>query len=320
MFKKFLFVSLLLLLAGCTAAAPPDGTVVSDNETAGRFGRPIDSPRIEHLHGMVLSADGEVLTLATHHGLFHWTEGQWHESAGTAHDHMGFSASVASPTSKEGAYYTSGHPAPGSGLRNPLGLMRSTDFGKTWETLSLSGEADFHLMASSTDTLTIYAWTMAPNSQMPEPGLYFTKDGLTWDQSTMSGLNADPLVLIVHPFQGGTVLASTTLGTFISEDYGQNFELLTETFFTAGDFMKGADILFGATLDAEGNSGLVAFDLQTETMKALTLPELQPRELTAYLTVSPLDSDVIFLATSLKNVFVSRDGGMSWEQILEQSS
>src|SRR3546814_19465798 len=44
------------------------------------------------------------------------------------HDYMGFA------TTRE-AFYSSGHPAAGSNLINPFGLIKSTDAGKTWRQL-----------------------------------------------------------------------------------------------------------------------------------------------------------------------------------------
>ena len=44
--------------------------------------------------------------------------------------------------------YSSGHPAAGSGVVNPFGLLRSKDGGKTWDKLGLEGESDFHVMAT----------------------------------------------------------------------------------------------------------------------------------------------------------------------------
>src|SRR5439155_1069662 len=81
--------------------------------------------------------------------------GKWSKAPGPQHDYMGFSA-----TSKH--LYSSGHPAPGSGLVNPFGLIRSRDGGKTWDKLGLEGETDFHVLATSWHTNAIYVWNPAP--------------------------------------------------------------------------------------------------------------------------------------------------------------
>jgi hypothetical protein len=71
-------------------------------------------------------------------------------------------------------YYTSGHPAPGSGLINPFGLLRSDDNGKTRTKLGLEGQSDFHLLAASSKA--VYVYNTVQNSLM---GLMFDQDGTT---------------------------------------------------------------------------------------------------------------------------------------------
>ena len=95
-----------------------------------------------HVHGLSYSVDGKRLFVPSHVGLAIYSEGRWSKAPGPEHDFMGFSAT------REGMY-SSGHPAPGSSLRNPFGLLKSTDGGRTWEHLGLAGEADFHVMAAS---------------------------------------------------------------------------------------------------------------------------------------------------------------------------
>ena len=108
-----------------------------------------------HVHGLAFSPTGEDLLIPSHIGVAVYRDGQWSKAAGPQHDYMGFAATSA-------GYYSSGHPAPGSGLVNPLGLMRSTD-GRTWTKLGLEGQADFHLMAASYKANAVYVYNAAPN-------------------------------------------------------------------------------------------------------------------------------------------------------------
>ncbi|EMU5678966.1 glycosyl hydrolase, partial [Pseudomonas aeruginosa] len=64
------------------------------------------------------------------------------------------------------AIYSSGHPARGSGLVNPFGVIKSSDGGRTWQQLGLQGESDFHLLASGYDSATLYVYNTRPNSRM----------------------------------------------------------------------------------------------------------------------------------------------------------
>ena len=81
------------------------------------------------------------------------------QGPGPQHDYMGFSATA-------NRLYSSGHPAPGSGLVNPFGLIRSKDGGRTWDKLGLEGETDFHLLATAWNANAIYVWNPAPSSRM----------------------------------------------------------------------------------------------------------------------------------------------------------
>src|SRR3954463_11964739 len=68
-----------------------------------------------HVHGLAWSADGKQLIVPSHHGLAVYSGGHWSRAAGPTHDYMGFAAT-------HDSLYSSGHPAPGSGLVNPFGV------------------------------------------------------------------------------------------------------------------------------------------------------------------------------------------------------
>src|SRR2546423_10862068 len=89
-----------------------------------------DSVTLTHVHGLAYSPDGKRLMVPSHHGLAVYESGQWSKAPGPEHDYMGFSTTA-------NYVYSSGHPAPGSGLVNPFGLLCSRDGGKTWQKLGL---------------------------------------------------------------------------------------------------------------------------------------------------------------------------------------
>src|SRR5688572_2089866 len=115
------------------------------------------TPAVElvHVHGLSWSADGKRLYIPSHVGLAIYEGGRWRRLAGPPHDFMGF-------TVARRAFYSSGHPAPGSPMRNPFGLMKSEDEGRTWQKLGLEGEADFHVLAASHGTAAIYVFSPVP--------------------------------------------------------------------------------------------------------------------------------------------------------------
>ena len=175
-----------------------------------------------HVHGLAYSSDGKRLMIPSHHGLAVYENGKWSKAPGPQHDYMGFAA-----TGKN--LYSSGHPAPGSGLINPFGLLRSRDGGKTWEKLGLEGESDFHLLATGWNTNAVYVWNAAPSSRMKLPGLHYTlDDGVAWKPARSSGLGGDPRALAVHPDDAAIVAVATSSGVFLSRDSGDRFSRLAD--------------------------------------------------------------------------------------------
>lgn len=85
---------------------------------------PISAMTLHHVHGLVFSTDGKTLMIPSHDGLALYRNGRWTRAPGPAHDYMGFAGA-------RQALYSSGHPAPGSGLVNPFGVLRSRNGGTT---------------------------------------------------------------------------------------------------------------------------------------------------------------------------------------------
>ena len=137
---------------------------------------------LTHVHGLSYSGDGKKMMIPSHYGL---------------------------------AVYEGGNPAPGSGLVNPFGLIRSKDGGKTWEKLGLEGETDFHLLATGWNTNTIYVWNPASSSRMKRAGLHYTlNEGFAWKPAGGKGLEGDPHALGLHPDDAGNVAVATSEGIF----------------------------------------------------------------------------------------------------------
>jgi photosystem II stability/assembly factor-like uncharacterized protein len=158
---------------------------------------------LEHVHGLAVDpADGE-LYAGTHHGLVRVAEnGELTRIADRVQDLMGFT--VVGPQH----YLASGHPGEGQSGPSNLGLIESTDGGRTWETLSLGGEADFHALDAAQGV--VYGYSRGR--------LLVSDDKTDWtDRGAMS--IAD---LAVDPAQPERVLFTTEQGPALSEDGGQS--------------------------------------------------------------------------------------------------
>jgi photosystem II stability/assembly factor-like uncharacterized protein len=290
----FTFASVLLLAT--LAAAPAHATVT-----------------LTHVHGLSYSADGKQLLIPSHHGLAVFADGRWTKAAGPAHDYMGFSAT-------RDALYSSGHPAPGSGLTNPFGLIKSRDGGKTWQGLGLEGESDFHTLATSYGTNAVYVVNHQPNSRMRQPGIYYTlADGLKWQRAEARGLRGKLNALAVHPADAKIVAAGTLDGLYLSRDSAVSFEPLvggTRVLAQAFD-LDGGHLWFSAYTDRP-TLGKVA--LKTGAQPDNHPLPVQANDAVAYIAQNPVRRDEMAIATFNRNVFISQDKGRSWKQIAKEGA
>lgn len=104
-----------------------------------------DDPGPVHVHGLGVNPSDGALFVATHSGLFRMPEGSRRaERVGDRRqDTMGFT--VVGPD----RFLGSGHPDLREDLPPHLGLIESGDAGRSWRSISLPGEADFHALRAS---------------------------------------------------------------------------------------------------------------------------------------------------------------------------
>ena len=264
---------------------------------------------LTHVHGLAYSSDGKKLMIPSHHGLAVYENGKWSKAPGPQHDYMGFSATARS-------LYSSGHPAPGSRLVNPFGLIRSKDGGKTWDKLGLEGETDFHLLAASWNAKAIYVWNPAPSSRMERAGLHYTlNDGFAWKAAAAEGLDGDPHALAVHPDDAANVAVATSKGIYKSTDSGESFRRVVQGEGTSVFYdLAGTRLWFGSF---DGQARLARAPLGDGQLEQIKIPALK-NDAVAYIAQNPVKRDEYALATFERSVFLSRDGGRSWAPIAER--
>lgn len=184
------------LIFALSACSPPAGTAGPTH--SGSATSPMPDA---HIHGLSVSTSGQVL-LATHDGLFDMTK-QPAAKIGPTNDLMGFTGGT-----DHGVLYASGHPGEGSDLSNPIGLIRSTDAGKTWEQLARQGESDFHALTATKSGIVGF-----------DGSLRTSPDGKTWNTVTA---NFVPAALAGNP-TSDTILATTPQGVRRSTDGGKTW-------------------------------------------------------------------------------------------------
>ena len=267
---------------------------------------------LTHVHGLAYSADGKKIYIPSHHGLAIYSEGKWSKAPGPQHDYMGFSAT------RDG-FYSSGHPAPGSGLVNPFGVIRSTDAGQTWTRLGLEGETDFHVLATSYGTNAIYVYNPAPNSKMKSPGLYYTlNNGFMWKRAQAQGFSGEPSSLAVHPSDPKVVVIASKSGFYLSTDSGDTFRAISQGAQALAAFfdLDGEHLWLSSYA---GAPALARANIKTGTKNDVILPPLT-RDAVSYVAQNPVSKNEYTVATFERNVFMTKDGGKTWQQIARQGN
>lgn len=280
------------------------GDASDDGETdAAVADRPVE--QFMHVHGLAVPAwaDGDVF-LSTHQGLIRISgedDEQWRYVSQQPHDFMGFAAHP----DQDGMLYSSGHPAPGSDLRNPIGLMLSEDGGATWEPRSLHGEVDFHTMAvSPADGEVLYGWF--------GDQFFLSRDGgHEWERLSADALaqTGGAVSLAGHPQDSDEIWAATPAGLVRSPDGGRSWEPIRggQTTAVALDPADGERIL-AYTADGliESRDGGESW-----TPLGLTLEE----DAAGYIAVHPADPDTVYIGTYAQSLLRSDDGGAGWTEL-----
>jgi photosystem II stability/assembly factor-like uncharacterized protein len=219
-------VAFLALFGTACTGEPPQGTA-----------DPTD-PGIGHVHGLGIDpADGTVY-LAGHYGLFQVRSTDTaRRVADRVQDHMGFT--VIGPKT----FLASGHPGAAnisSGGSVHLGLIRTTDAGATWTSVSETGTADFHAIQPAGTTL--YAYD-SQTGQVLRSG----DEGRSW----APGAKAEVIDLAADEEEPARVYATTPDGLQVSHDGGVNFTALTGSPLMSHVDSFGKDELVGAGADGQ---------------------------------------------------------------------
>lgn len=186
-----------LLAAACggdsrgSEQPPSDSTPSRGSSTA----------ELEHIHGLGVDPSSGTLYVATHFGLFRAARNQVKlQRVGTnRQDIMGFS--VVGP----GRFLGSGHPDPSQNLPPNLGLIESRDGGRRWRSVSLLGQADFHVLRSAGRR--VYGFDSGSGRLMVSADA-----GRRWARGAPPGAMFD---LAIDPADARRVVASTERGLFV---------------------------------------------------------------------------------------------------------
>ena len=196
----------LLLASGC-------------NGGDGGGTRPAASdPGPVHVHGLGINPKDGALYIATHTGLFRAGPGETKAArvGGRYQDTMGFT--VAGPD----RFLGSGHPDPRDQLPPFLGLIESTDAGRSWRPVSKQGESDFHVLEA--DGGRVYGFGSDYETRAPQ-FLASADNGRTWQERAVP----EPLLsLALAPGDPDRLVASGERALYGSTDGGRRWKRLAD--------------------------------------------------------------------------------------------
>jgi hypothetical protein len=240
---------------------------------------------LEHIHGLGVDPRDGTLYVATHNGLYSAQDGQRRvEPVGElGQDIMGFSVVAG------GRFIGSGHPAPTQDLPPHLGLIESRDGGRSWASVSLLGEADFHVLRSSGRR--VYGFDGTQGRLMVS-----SSGGRDWQQRRPPAAMFDLAIASRDPDR---IVVSTERGLFASTDAGRRWRPLSSTLAGLlawpedGLYLVGGD----GTVQRSSDGG--------ETFERVGQVTGAPSALTAA-------GDALYVALGNGTVVRSDDGGRTW--------
>lgn len=194
-----------VLVAATACSAETSGTTEASHRPSASSG---DAPvEVGHVHGLGVDPESGDVYAASHFGVFRLRDdGSASRVANRWQDTMAFT--VVGP----GHFLGSGHPDVGENLPAHLGLIESRDGARTWQALSLQGEADFHALQVVDDDGHLVGYDSLSRR------LLQTFDGRSWD--TVDTVDVVDLAAApaseAGPRHADVVLATTATGEVLS--------------------------------------------------------------------------------------------------------
>jgi photosystem II stability/assembly factor-like uncharacterized protein len=237
---------------------------------------------VSHIHHVKV-IENKVLVL-THEGLYELVGKNDMKLIGKDRiDVMGF-------TSLGKLLFASGHPAIGSKMPNPIGLVKSLDGGLTWKSVSLVGKVDFHFLEGAGSDL------YGADSQTGKL-MYSSDSGKTWKdlgENTFTDI-------AVSPKMSGMAIAIKDSELLLTEQAFKSTTKIKNTLkITQIEWRKsGLYGLGGSSLYKSTNSG--------KTWTKLSTFKGVPGILSA--------SDQMMLVTVGSDIYTSNNEGKSFKKI-----
>jgi hypothetical protein len=212
-----LFLIALLALAGCGGDDEPAATTPAPTaaaETPAPDADPAEPSGANAYIGSIAidPADGTAF-LGTGLGLFEVEGADAERVTGTLDGEGDISSNLVVRFAGPGELVASGHPEGETSLPESLGLLRSSDGGKTWTAVAALGEADYHIL-QVTDQRVVAV-------RAEEADVLVSGDGGRSFQTRTPP--APPFDVAIDPADPARLIVSTVQGLFTSNDEGRSW-------------------------------------------------------------------------------------------------
>lgn len=284
-------MSAVVLLSGCSDSPPP-------------------SVYFADIHGLAVDpSDPRILYVATHHGLFRGADDkEWSKVGEDTMDLMGFTMH---PT-QANVMIASGHPSQPSRDYHNLGIIKSTDGGKTWDTVALRNEVDFHAMTIGlADPNRVWGWYYRDENfyESADAGLTWNRFGPTKPPKSIYGIASDAE-------QASTVYAASADGLHVSPDGGHSWARLQ------GHLPSGAATVVATTKGDPQKiwayfpaSGLARSDDGGKNWTAAARIAWAPQDGPATMAIDPGNPSTVYVASGRGAIHKTINDGGSWNLV-----
>lgn len=304
-----LVLGVLLILSGCSNKKQEQKEMSSNSSKpafkiveAGAF-------TLKNIRGIGYPGNDSALYIAGNDGLKMYKDKKWYEATTNQHDYIGFQA-------VESGFIASGHPQEGTGLEDPLGLIKSDDKGETVQKLAFYNEANLHFTAASYSGMGLYIIGEKESNTISLGVNYSTDKGKTWNKSTFKNFDADSMgMMAVHPTDGNTMAMATRSGIYYSTDNGNTMKLITGKMMVTALTFNGDSILFSSV----ENEKILLKTLSplTGEQSTIIIPFLDYDNPITYLAVNPKNKNEMAFTTYNNDLYNTIDGGKTWNNLLK---
>ncbi|MEH7120263.1 hypothetical protein V7128_22990 [Neobacillus vireti] len=301
-------IGVLLVTSGCSNKNEEKKETSSKSKTAFQIVE-AGAIKLKNIRGIGYPGNDTALYLAGNNGLELYKDKKWYKTTSNQHDYIGFQA-------VETGFIASGHPQKGSGLKDPFGLIKSDDKGKTIQKLAFYDKANFHFTAASYSEKGLYVIGEQQTDGLSLGVNYSTDNGATWKKSALKNFTADSMgMMAVHPSNGNEMAMSTRSGIYFSTDNGNTMKQITGPIMVTALTFRGDSILFSSVENEK--IFLKTIVPATGEQANLTIPFLDYDNPITYLAVNPKNPNQLAFTTYKNDLYESIDGGKSWNNLLE---